>query len=176
MRSSTLVRSILAAVVMSLGATTAWGAVLADCRFSTGGGDDLDRGFYVSLFPGDTVDTVTLAHRSATPGLRTIRLTMRLNAFDGPVLGIATAEAVLDSSMQPTIFRFDGVPVPPGFLLAFTQQVTAGNPDVTYNTGTGTCSNITQTQGTAPPLDAFRRATVGLMITGSSTDLTNVAT
>ena len=176
MRFVHAVRLTLASVVLSLSAATAGAAVLANCNFSTGGGDGLDRGFYVSLYAGNTVDTVTLAYRSPVPGRRTIELTMRLNAYNGPVLGVATADVDVGTTTAPTIFNFQGVAVPPGFLLAFTQRVTGGDESVTYNVGTGTCSNITQTIGTTAPLDAFRRATVGLMITGSSVDLTDVTT
>ena len=171
------IRAFLVSMAVAIaGTSAAHGAVLADCRFAGGGGDGLARGFYLSAFPGNTVDTVTLGHRSAVSGDRTIRLTMRLNNYAGPVLAVAETTTYVDDDMSPTIFRFDGRAVPPGFLLAFTQQVIDGDDNVLYDVGTGTCTNITQTHGTAAPLDDFRRATVGIMVTGSSVDLTNVAT
>ncbi|MEO8487205.1 MAG: hypothetical protein ABI585_12805 [Betaproteobacteria bacterium] len=174
------VRTAVASIALWLaGSFAANAAVLANCGFSGGGGDGLARAFYLSLFPGDTVDTVTLGHRSTIPGERTIRLTMRLNNYAGPVLAVAETTTQVDNDMSPTIFRFDGRAVPPGFLLAFTQEVVAGNTSVLYDTGDDTpaaCSNITQTQGSTAPLDDFRRASVGIMVTGSSADLTNVTT
>lgn len=158
------------------GILPAHAAVLAECAFLGSGGDNLSRGFYLSAFPGDTVDTVMLAHRSATTGERTIRLTMRLQNYGGPVLAVAETVAWVDNDISPTIFRFDGRKVAPGVPLAFTQEVVAGDDNVVYDVGEGTCTNITQTDGSTPPLDDFRRATVGIMVTGSSTDLTNVTT
>jgi hypothetical protein len=169
--------AVLVSVALAIvGTVAAHGAVLADCRFAGGGGDGLARGFYLSAFPGNTVDTVTLGHRSATSGERTIRLTMRLLNYAGPVLAVAETVTFVNDEMSPTIFRFDGRAVAPGLVLAFTQEVVAGDPNVLYDVGTGTCANITQTQGSDAPFDVFRRATVGIMVTGSSEDLTNVTT
>ena len=161
------VRAAVAFLVLVLGGVApASAAVLAHCGFQGSAGDGLARGFYLSAFPGDTVDTVTLGHRSASPGERKIRLTMRLNSYTGPLLGVAETTTYVNADMSPTIFRFDGRAVPPGNVLAFTQQVVDGDDNVLYDIGTGTCANITQTEGSAAPLDTFRRQSVGLSITG----------
>jgi Repeat of unknown function (DUF5648) len=151
-------------------------ATLADCRFKGGGGDAISRGFYVSNYAGTTVDTVTIAHAAPDSERRTIRLTMRLNAYNGPILGVSEHTRTIGPEATPTIFRFDGAVVPAGARLVFTQAVTSGAANVNYDVGAGPCSNVTQTEGTTAPLDDFRRATVGLMITGSPTDITDVTT
>ena len=149
-------------------------ATLVDCRFKGGGGDAISRGFYVSNYAGTTVDTVTIAHAAPDSERRTIRLTMRLNAYNGPILGVSDHTRTIGPEAAPTIFRFDGAVVPAGARLVFTQVVISGAANVSYDVGAGTCSNVTQTEGTTAPLDDFRRATVGLMITGSPTDITDV--
>jgi hypothetical protein len=45
--------------------------------------------------------------------------------------------------------------------------IVAGAAPVFYNVGIGPCANIVQTEGTTPPLDEFRRDSVGVAITGT---------
>lgn len=152
------------------------GATLIDCQFKGGSGDAISRGFYVSNYAGTTVDTVTVAHAAPDSERRTIKLTMRLNAYNGPILGVSEYTRTIGPESAPTIFHFGGAVVPAGARLVFTQAVTTGTANVNYDVGAGPCSNVTQTEGTTAPLDDFRRATVGLMITGSPTDITDVTT
>lgn len=166
------------AVAMVAAMSDADAATLVDCRFNGGNGDNLSRAFYVTDYRGVTVDRVTLGHRaSAVAGDRTIVLTMRLNTYNGPVLGTVARRVSLEVGVTtPTIFNFEGIRVTPGSRLAFTQEVTQGDDQVSFDVGAGPCDDITETNGSSAPLDSFRRNTVGVMITGSPADLTDVVT
>jgi hypothetical protein len=49
--------------------------------------------------------------------------------------------------------------------VTFALTLNAGAVPVFYNVGVGPCAGVTQTNGTTPPLDSFRRDSVGLVIT-----------
>ena len=153
-------------------------ATTFQCPFSFDeSGDNLTRGFYIENYQGVTIDTVTLQHSTTTPGLKTITLIVRLWTYDGPLVGTASVTRDVSSVNTPTVFHFGGVPVPAGARLTFQQQLDAGSAIVFYDTGFGPCDAIAETTGTAPPLDAWRRDSVGIEITGrvaSATPITVV--
>ena len=60
-------------------------------------------------------------------------------------------------------YDFSNAPVTAGTVVTFSQ---VGPLTLFYDTGTGPCANVTQTNGTTPPLDSFRRDSVGVLITG----------
>jgi hypothetical protein len=124
-------------------------ATLADCRFKGGGGDAISRGFYVSNYAGTSVVTVTIAHAAPDSERRTIRLTMRLNAYNGPILGVSEHTRTIGPEATPTIFRFDGAVVPAGARLFTGGDIRAAN--VNYDVGAGPCSNVTQTEARRRP-------------------------
>jgi hypothetical protein len=154
------------AALASLAPGIANAATLADCPF-LGSGDPVTHGFYVLNFQGATLGAVTLGHAAAVAGERTITLTARQGSYSGPIVGTATVTRDIDAEMRASVFEFGSVPAPTAWLIAFTQTVVAGDPDVTFDAGVGPCSGISETEGTTPPLDAFRRASVGLSIAGS---------
>ena len=129
-------------------------------------GEAVTRGFYVTRYGGTKLNTVSLFHRAAQQGSRRIRLTARLGSYDGPLIGQATAERLMNTTRSETVFNFQGAAVPAGSTIAFTQEVQFGDPAVTHDVGFGPCPDVTQTNGAAAPLDTFRRASVGVTITG----------
>jgi len=86
-------------------------ATTVSCPVSTNGSSDrLDRGFYVSNYPGVTIHTVTLYHSTDTPGVKTLSLIARLGSFNGPLVGVApsypaTAAAVALSGLGVASFH-----------------------------------------------------------------------
>jgi hypothetical protein len=156
-----------------LGVSRADAAFTVDCTFGPGGGDFWDRGFYVSNYPGKSIDKVAIAHHASTAGVRTISLTLRLTAYNGTFLGVASVTRSIGPVASLSVFDFGHIPVAAGSRITFTQAIVSGDDSVTYDTGVAPCTGITQTEGTSPPLDTTRRNTVGLIIEGDPDDLTN---
>lgn len=67
---------------------------LADLAM-TPGGDFTSRGFYVKNYPGTSLNKVRLYPMTWTPGSYTLTLTARSGAYNGTVIGTATATASL---------------------------------------------------------------------------------
>lgn len=135
------------------------------------GGDGLDRGFYVENFAGNRLDAVTLWYTAAEPGTVNVTLTARLGTYDGSVIGSVSESFAVDSGWTMHTFSFGGAAIPMGSTIAFSQS--SATPFLYYNYGNGPigtmtsdCPNFTQTPGTTPPLDSFRRDTVGVIIEG----------
>ena len=156
----------IAAAVL-LGVARADAAALVDCPFNDGGGDFVDGGFYIENYGGATLKSVRIAHRTnGTAGPRTVQMTARLGNYGGVLLGTASMSRTIDGVWRISYFDFGDVAVAPGSTIAFAQTVTAGTDDIFYNVGEEPCT-ATQTNGTAPPLDSFRRGSVGLVVDGS---------
>ncbi|MEO8487209.1 MAG: hypothetical protein ABI585_12825, partial [Betaproteobacteria bacterium] len=117
-------------VVMLLSMSRVDAAYTVDCTFGDEG-DNIDRGFYVSNYPGTSLDQVGLSHKaSSVAGERTITLTARLDTFDGTFLGVASATRTIATSHSLTIFDFGHIPVPAGSRITFKQAVIAGDSSV----------------------------------------------
>ncbi len=145
--------------------------LIVSCPFGSPGGDDLSRGFYVTSYPGSNLYDVHVQYDASPSGTYTISMTARLGAYNGPIVG--TPQTVVVSlpsttSEQDVIFHFGDAPVPSGSTVTFTQKEIAGPGTIYYNTGSGTCSGVFETNGTTPPLDTWRRNSVGLEISESS--------
>ena len=147
--------------------------VVVSCPFSSsGGGDLLERGFYVSNYAGTNIDTVTLRYVTSVPGIYTVTLSARLGSYNGPLIGSSTAPLLVPSPSQDLTFHFDAAPVPLGSTITFTQSV-VGPGGLFYDVGNGGlgdatyagCPGVIETEGAVPTLDSFRRASVGLRIT-----------
>lgn len=137
------------------------------------GGDMIDRGFYVSAYPGATLNQVDLYLSGS--GTITIRLTAHAARFDAAPLG--TAEASVDFSAavagSPTTFDFGSVPVTPGSLVAFKMTRVGGTASTAYYDVSGVAPAdcpVVQTNGSAPPLDTFRRNGIGITVRGAPAD------
>jgi hypothetical protein len=137
---------------------------VVSCPFFGTGGDLTDRGFYVTNYPGTNIGQVTLAYGTFSAGTYGITLTARAGTYDGPIIGSRTVVVLLtgNSPSTPVSFDFGGAPVTQGSTITFTQSSVGG---ALFDTGIGPCPGVTETEGTIPPLDTFRRDSVGLMIT-----------
>lgn len=172
--------SILALVAVFALAPAAHAATLYNCPTSgtSTGWDNIDRGFYVTQYPGTTLDTVTLSYFAVTAnGSYTIALTAHLGAYDGAVIGSTQQQTVMlnGNAATPVTFNFGNAVVPFGSTVAFTQSVVSGPgtaPQAGYDIGTTTpaCPGIYETDDTAPPLGSppIRGNTVGVTIAGAS--------
>ena len=169
----------LPAVAMALlslcgvAAASATEGLIVGCPLRGTGGDFLDRGFYVTNYPGNNLSEVLLAYTSSTAGFYTISLTARRGTFDGPIVGatqIATPFVPTTGELE-VIFDFGGAPVTPGDTITFTQSA-SGPGNLAYDIGNGPlggggspfCPNVFETTETSPPLDHIRRHTVGLQM------------
>jgi hypothetical protein len=163
-------RVYFAALITFAVASTQAQIILSD-PFSGTGGDLLDRGFYVATYPGGNLGTVTVAYLASTAGSYTTSMTARLGAYNGPTIGaMQTATESLNAIGGVEIlvtYDFGGVPVAPGSLVTFAQTVVSGPGAVYYDVGTvfPGPNGLTETDGTTPPLDTFRRDGVGVIIT-----------
>ena len=151
---------------------------LIACNNEVTVGDLLDRGFYVPNYPGVSLSQATLSFSADTPGNYTFSLTARRGAYDGQVIGVANATVALANgrdSFTPATFVFP-TPYPAivsGSTVTFALTQTAGPSIVSVfyevpSNGDTTCP-VTQTNGTAPPLDTFRRNGVIVQIQGATT-------
>jgi plastocyanin len=169
----TLVLTVLGAAAVALFGVLPVAPAAADtvvsCPFeSAGGGDSTNsEGFYLSNYPGSSLDTVTMEF-GAMANSYTFTLTARLGAFDGPVIGTETVPATLPSGppITPVTFDFGSVAVAPGSTITFYPTST-GPHQAFFNTGTGPCPGVTETEGIVPPLSTVRRDSVGLTVTGA---------
>jgi IPTL-CTERM motif len=151
-------------VLVALVATPLHAAVVVSCPANGSGGDLTDRGFYVQNYGAGTLGTVTLQYIAGTAGTYTVSLTANAGAYNGPVIGTATASAaVATSGDTPMTFNF-GAAVTPGTTIAFTQVLVSGPGSLFFDTGVGPCPGVIETEGTTPPLDVFRRNSVALAI------------
>ena len=142
--------------------------VIFSCPFSNSGGDLWDRGFYLQSYPGVNLGTVTLGYQSFTTGNYSDSLTARLGAYDGPIIGSPTVNFSLTGSVtNETLVTYDfgGAPVPFGSIVTFTQTLLTGPSTIFFDVGVGPCPGIVETEGTFPPLDTFRRDSVGIIVT-----------
>jgi hypothetical protein len=173
---STLSALLLSLCCAAAASATSWNLTAA-CGFSGEGGDLTDRGIYLTNYPGSNLSQVELRYTasSGATGLWVLSLTARRGSFDGPIIGstqIATPTITHDLTTHgedTVIFDFNGAPVTPGDTITFTQTaqyIGGGSGFIYFDTGSGPCSNVTETEETThPPLDTFRRATVGILAT-----------
>ncbi len=143
---------------------------LYDCP-AGGGGDAVDRGIILENFPTDGLGRVTLTYSASTPGFYVVELIARQDQYDGAIIGAEAAAFTIEDASDdvPQTFDFRNAPVGMGTDVTFTHRIRE-QPDgstLFYDTGTGSCSDITQTDGTSPPVDTFRRDRVGILVTPS---------
>jgi hypothetical protein len=181
----------VALLLFATGWTVAQEPVL-ECSFVLTGGDLLYRGFYIPEYAADDLDHVELLFATDFTDTYTISLTAREDTYDGPILGVSTLELELIAGTAvpsagdgadielgdiPTVlgvFEFDAVKVTPGGTVTFALEQLGGQGSAYYDVGpcdTGEpgcedlCSGeIVQTNGTEPPFDTYRRASVGIRV------------
>ncbi|MGE8385433.1 MAG: IPTL-CTERM sorting domain-containing protein [Pseudomonas putida] len=147
-------------------------ATVVSCPANTStGGDGLSRSFYLPAYSAGTLDTVTVNYHASTTGAYIVALEARLNAFDGTVVGTANATATVTNGTAggtPVTFNFGNASIPAGSTIAFKQTLSAGPGSLSVNTGATPCTGtVTQTNGSTPPLDTVRRATLAITVTGN---------
>ncbi len=145
---------------------------LIACPLSAPGGDLVSRGFYIDSFPGTSLKEVHLWFSSNVAGTYQLRLTAQHNTFAGSVIGTTTATVTTSAdpfdSAQAT-FTFSATNVPTGEVVAFSLvTLTGAGGSVFFAVFTSNAScPVTETEGTSPPLDAFRRAGIAIRVTGA---------
>ncbi|ADX47137.1 MULTISPECIES: IPTL-CTERM sorting domain-containing protein [Paracidovorax] len=136
-------------------------------------GDNISRSFYLPNYGGTTLDTVTVNYGTNTGGSYTVTLEARLNAFDGTLVGTVNSTANIAANTAggtPVTFSFNNAVIPAGSTVTFKQTLVSGPGALFINTGQAPCTGtVTQTNGSTPPLDSSRRATLGITVAGSTT-------
>lgn len=167
-------RNLTAALVLG-GFLSGAGFSQADTLYScTGrpGGDWSYRGFYLPSYPGMSLDSATLKVSGSVAGTYNLSLTVRSNAYNGLVLGSATASIALNGTLaedKPVTFSFPSVHINKGSRVCFALAVVSGpHSDVYYSVG-GDCPEVIETEDTTPPLSTVRGNGVDLLLTGAST-------
>lgn len=146
--------------------------LLVDCAepgSEPSGGDFISRGFYVGSYPGSSLARVTIGLAASSPGAFRMRLTARAGTYDGPVLGVAEVDVSLTSTMAATSFDFSATSIMSGSTVTFVVDKMSGPfGSVSVATGplAGSVCAVTETNGTSPPLDTFRRAGLWIRIWG----------
>ena len=146
---------------------------LLTCTGGSGSGsmDWADRGFYIPSYPGISLDSVGLKFSGYVAGSYVLSLTVRSNAYDGPLLGTASTSVSLNGSVsesKPATFVFPAVRIATNSRVCFILGVVSGPyPNVYYNIGGG-CTQVVETDGTNAPLSTFRRYGVDIVVAGAS--------
>jgi len=138
------------------------------CDFSGFGGENLNHGVVVPGYTGNNVRTVNLGFSVDVTGVYGVRLTMRRQSFNGPLVGAPVTVYFTRNAGTTAIqeaFDFSQAPVTPGDTLVFSIQRVQGPGNVFFDAGTGGCSrgNAYDTQAQTPPLDS-ERGGVGIAI------------
>jgi hypothetical protein len=126
---------------------------------------------------GVSLNTAQLRFSADTPGEYSFSLTARSGTYDGTVIGVANAKVNVSGgrgSFSPATFAFPA-PVPSvtaGSIVTFAlAQLSGPSTEAVFyqvpSNGDESCA-VTQTNGTTPPLDTFRRNGVNVQIHGAA--------
>ncbi len=140
------------------------------------GGDGITRGFYIPIYPGTSLETVTLWVSAGTAGAHSFRLIARSGAYDGAVIDSAKTTVTLPGNVADSTrvtFTFGNRSTIAGTAVTFALTYLSGPSagafyGVAGNYGilTGSAINVIQTNGTTPPLDTHRRDGIPIILTG----------
>ena len=138
---------------------------------ATSGGDILDRGFYIDHYPGATLEQVLLRLNTNTEGTYTLRLTARLDTYDGDVIGKAEQTYTFTKAdvSVPVLFNFKRRVVSVDSRITFAIEKVSGPGSIFYGFTGGDGCPVTQTEGTSPPLDSHRRDGITTIMYGMTT-------
>ncbi|MEO7252663.1 MAG: hypothetical protein ABIZ64_00315, partial [Casimicrobium sp.] len=163
-----------ATLLVAASASTASAELLASCGFSAGStvnGDNINRGFILTNYPGQSLRSIKLRHNSAVAGNYQITLTARLGTFAGAIIGepYTAAVALGVSAGTDVTYELGDMPVGPGSTITFA--MTATGPGAVYFDVVvpAACANATETENTVPPLSTFRRDRLGYEVRGRAT-------
>jgi len=159
----------LLALFLANSALAAFSDPLYQCPFAGDSGDQTSRGFYVENYPSSTLGGVVLSFVGLAAGPHSITLHARENTYDGALIGSVTQNADLKAiGNGGTLVEFDFANAAVNSsIVTFSIEVTSGGLTY-YDVGTAPCTDVTQTNGTNPPLDSIRRQQVGVEIYGVS--------
>jgi hypothetical protein len=140
------------------------------CPFLGTGSTVVFDGFYIAAYPGNNLSRVTLGYTGGVAEQYSVSLTAHRNTYDGPMIGTPQTAIVNAPASGEALVTFDfgGAPVTPGDTIAFTQDfVILGSTGTLlyYDAGTGRCTGVFATTGTAPPLGTPAPWSVGVSIT-----------
>ena len=148
---------LLATVVMVAVHDECPGDVLIDCYDGTYGASPIYRGFYVPNYPGHTLDQVDLLVEGTQTNDFTIRLVVRENTYDGPLIGMADVDISIQQlppTLYPVSFVFGSLPVTQSSTLTFVLEKIWGLGNISYaNVTSNPECPIIQTEFHDPPLD-----------------------
>jgi hypothetical protein len=160
------------ALLSLLAALPAWAQPQTLVSCTTAGqstADTVSHGFYVQNYAGTSLSTVTLTYYAAIPGNYTIALRAVTDSFDGQFIASRVKSVDIESANIPTAvtFDFDGIGVPHGETLVFSQSVLGpAEESLVFDTGTAPCA-ATETKDFTPPTSTVTRNSVGVTITGA---------
>ncbi|MDA8447420.1 IPTL-CTERM sorting domain-containing protein [Paracidovorax valerianellae] len=148
-------------------------ATVVSCPANTDtGGDGLSRSFYLPNYSTGTLDTVTVNYHATVTGSYNVALEARLNAFNGTLVSTANATATVTTGTAggtPVTFNFGNAAIPANSTITFKQTLLSGPGGLSVNTGQPPCTGtVEQTNGSTPPLDSNRRATLAITVTGNA--------
>lgn len=130
----------------------------------TGAGDGFDaRAFYVEEYPGSSLTRVVLQLSARTDGSYTLELQARLDTYDGRLLG--TSRTTVTIGDAPVVFDFPAVAVPTGSTVTFDGEIVSGPGSFVFMQTSTTCPEVTETNGSTPPLDTPRFGGRGMAVT-----------
>ena len=139
------------------------------------GGDKLHRGFYIKAFPGTSLSKVDLWIGANEAGDYTFELTAREGTYNGPIIEESQANIYLTENsedMLVTTFNFSSRPVQMNSIVTFVINKISGSGTCYFATE-GEYGDIPQedillieTDGTAPPLDTFKRYGIAIRVYG----------
>ena len=140
-------------------------------------GDFYSHGFYVSQYPGITLDSATLKMAATVTGTYQVAMTVFSNMYDGPILAAATNQVAFSgllSDAVPVVWTFPATPIEKYSRVCFRLSLISGpSTAVYYAVGDG-CNSVIETEGTTPPLDTFRRDGVDVTIVGENDPAINL--
>ncbi len=172
------IRNIIISVCLCAAPLQLFADELVNCLLGDGigGGDNLNRGFYIDIYPGFSLDRAYLFFNVSQPGEGVYQLTARSNTFDGEVIGVAEASYTFSGNGEPVpmLFDFNRAPVANGQRITFAFSQLSG-PSTFFSVAihSDDCP-IIETSDTSPPLgtnDSFRDG-IAAIITGASEALT----
>ncbi|HKJ81319.1 MAG TPA: hypothetical protein VJ954_04800, partial [Ignavibacteriaceae bacterium] len=146
-------------------------------------GDNLNRAFYITDYPGTTLSNVTLYFSATTAEAYTIQLQAMNSAYDGTLIGQSTANFSSSSSvydLKAATFNFNNIPVTKGQVVAFKLSLVSGGSGTVYyctlgDTG-GVSAIVQETEDSTPPLSTPRHGAIAIKVdSGSSINVVSLA-
>jgi len=145
--------------------------LLEQCIVTGTGGFFLTRGFYTDSFPGSRLAQVQIYFTADGAGDYTIGLTVRRDAYNGPVLGTSQTTVTMGSDVSQFFlgtFDFPHISVPRGGIvtLDFEELAGPGGTPFTQGENVATCS-FERTSDKTPPLSVDHNSNPRIAVYGT---------